>query len=94
MGICSWIMHRLYNFETDTKQIPTALIVPPLIPMFSEDQSIIIIQNHARKWHKKRTRAATVIQHRYEARVMYKYFKLKEKITLRSMKNDKKNDCI
>ena len=86
MGICSWIMNRLYIFEANTKQIPIALIVPPFIPMFSEDYSVRMIQKHAKKWYKKRTKAAIVIQHKYEARILYKYMKLKRKIVYRSIR--------
>ena len=85
MGICSWIMCRLYNFDANTEQIPTALIVPPFIPMFSEDHSVKMIQKYAKKWLKKRTRAAIIIQHRYEARILYKYSKLKRKIISRNI---------
>ena len=90
MGVCSWMMQIFY--ESKQKQIPTALIVPPFISVFSEDYSIRMIQKHTKKWYRKREKAAIVIQREYDntiLRKLLKYYKLNKRIRFRNFLIDK-----
>lgn len=92
MGICSWVMNRLYNHETQPKEIQTAIMILPYIPKFSEESSVLIIQKYTKIWFYKRKYAAIKIQRKYESKILSEYKKysnLEQRILLRKSSKKK-----
>ena len=87
MGICSWVFNIFYiRPQSIQTPMPTALIVPPFIPQYSDEKYASIIQKYTKKWYQTRVNAAKKIQHSYESKIIFKsytYTKLQHKIQKR-----------